>query len=299
MSGKRMAIVTPVYNRADELPALFRSLKSQTCQDFVWYVVDDGSTDESWEVIKFIRASATFPVIAFRKENGGKHTAVNLAMRHVEEPLTFLVDSDDELPTDSVKVILDSFDEIENPSGLCGISFLKDMENASHETIFPETNSRATYMEMRVNNRITGDKAEVFYTHCLKEVPFPEYPGERFYHEDGLWVRLSAKYEMIHENKVVYKGRYLDGGLTVGGRALKMTSPLGMCDRSAQFLGYPGKVIFSQRVKHAVLWDVYAAVTKARGNQPPCECPAPFLCAVVAPFAAVVRHKWKKEVSDA
>lgn len=299
MSEKRLAIVTPVYNRAAELPALFGSLVRQGRQDFKWYVVDDGSSDGSWAEIERMRAEAPFPVEAFRKENGGKHTAVNLAMRHVGEPLTFIVDSDDVLPPDAVGTILDSFDQISDPTGLCGISFLKRMEHAPQETDFPEAELRGSYMDVRINRGVTGDKAEVFYTHCLKEFPFPEFPGERFYHEDGVWVRLSAKYEMLHENVVVYEGRYLEGGLTKGGRALKMASPLGMCDRSAQFLGYPGKVIFKQRVKHAILWDMYAAVAKGRGLEPPCACPAPALCAAVAPAAAVLRRKWEGEVADA
>lgn len=299
MSERRLAIVTPVYNRASELPALFDSLVHQRCWDFIWYVIDDGSSDESWSVIEGMRNEAKFPVEAFRKENGGKHTAVNLAMRHVVEPLTFIVDSDDTLPTAAVETIIDSFDKVLDSSGLCGISFLRRMEHASQEADFPEAELRGSYMDVRINRGVTGDKAEVFYTSCLKEFPFPEFPGERFYHEDGVWVRLSTKYEMLHENKVVYEGRYLDGGLTKGGRALKMASPLGMCDRSAQFLGYPGKVVFKQRMKHAILWDVYAAIAKERGQKPPCACPAPVLCAAVAPAAALLRRKWEGEVANA
>lgn len=298
MSERRLAIVTPVYNRARELPALFNSLKQQRCRDFTWYVVDDGSTDGSRAVIESMRNEAKFSVKAFHKENGGKHTAVNLAMRHVAEPLTFIVDSDDTLPAAAVQTILDSFDAISNSSGLCGISFLRRMEHAPQETDFPEAELRGSYMDVRINQGVMGDKAEVYYTRCLKEFPFPEFEGERFYHEDGVWVRLSARYEMLHENKVVYEGRYLEGGLTRGGRALKMASPLGMCDRSAQFLGYPGKVVFKQRVKHAILWDVYSAVAKTRGEQPPCACPAPVLCAAVAPAAAVLRRKWEGEVAN-
>ncbi len=299
MSNERLAIVTPVYNRASELQVLFESLVRQDRQKFTWYVVDDGSTDGSWDAVERMREEAPFRVVALRKENGGKHTAVNLAMHHVTEELTFIVDSDDVLPSGAVGVILDSFDEISDASGLCGISFLRRMEHSPQETDFPEANLRGTYMDVRINRGVTGDKAEVFYTRCLKEFPFPEFDGECFYHEDGVWVRLSTKYEMLHENKVIYEGRYLEGGLTKGGRALKMASPLGMCDRSAQFLGYPGKVTFKQRVKHAILWDVYSAVARASDRMPPCECPAPVLCGALVPVAALLRRKWEGEVSHA
>lgn len=299
MNSERLAIVTPVYNRASELQALFDSLLRQNCQKFTWYVVDDGSADGSWDAVRRMREEAPFSVEVFRKENGGKHTAVNLALRHVLEPLTFIVDSDDVLPPDAVGIILDSFDKITDDAGLCGISFLKRMQHAAREVDFPEEELRGSYMDVRINRGITGDKAEVFYTRCLKEFPFPEFDGERFYHEDGVWVRLSSKYEMLHVNKVVYEGRYLEDGLTKGGRALKMASPLGMCDRSAQFLKYKGRVILKQRIKHAILWDVYSAVAKSHGLRLPCVCPSPILCAVMLPAASVVRLKWQKETLDA
>lgn len=296
MTGHMLAIVTPVYNRAAELPHLYQTLCEQTCRDFAWYVVDDGSEDGSWSAVESMAASAPFEVHDMHKENGGKHTAVNLAVRHVKEPLTFIVDSDDWLPARSVETILEGFRNIGNDSGLCGISFLRRMFNAPQETdLFPEAPLRGTYMDVRINCGIGGDKAEVFYTRCLKEQPFPEFEGERFYHEDGVWVRLSTRYEMLHENEVVYEGRYLEGGLTNNGRALKLASPLGMCDRSAQFLSYPGKVILKQRVKHAILWDVYAAIARSRGKQLPCECPAPAMCAAMAPVAAILRRKWEGE----
>ena len=298
MTAHALAIVTPVYNRADELPYLYQTLCEQTCQDFTWYVVDDGSIDNSWSAIESMVASAAFEAHALHKENGGKHTAVNLAIRRVEEPLTFIVDSDDWLPSESVDTILEYFRYFGEDPGICGISFLKRMIHAPQEANeFPEAPLRGTYMDIRVNRGIAGDKAEVFYTRCLKENPFPEFAGERFYHEDGLWVRLSTRYEMYYVNEVVYEGCYLEGGLTRDGRSLKMASPLGMCDRSAQFLSYPGNVKFRQRIKHAILWDVYSAIARSCGKKPPCSCPAPVLCAVVSPIAAVLRRRWEKNAN--
>lgn len=49
----------------------------------------------------------------------------------------------------------------------------------------------ASYIEARINSDDTmADKAEVFYTHCLKEFPFPEYSGEKFLGEDIVWIRI-------------------------------------------------------------------------------------------------------------
>lgn len=292
MRAKKLAIVTPVYNRACELQNLYKSLKRQTVDDFVWYLVDDGSTDKSWSVIQDIANLAHFQVRCFHKSNGGKHTALNYVMKYINEELTFIVDSDDSLPDDSVDTILSSFNSISDTCGLCGISFLREMSNSRRQDSFPVDGLRGSYMDVRVNGEVVGDKAEVFFTKCLLEEPFPEFDGERFYHEDGVWVRLSAKYEMVHLNKTVYKGEYLEGGLTNNGRQMKLSSPVGMCDRSAQFLGYPGRVILKERIKHAILWDVYSVIAVREGKELPCACPTSALCLLLSPIAFLLRHKW-------
>ena len=83
-----------------------------------------------------------------------------------------------------------------------------------------------SYIDVRVNGNDTGaDKAEVFKTHCLKEFPFPEYPNEKFLGEDLVWVRMARKYEMVHINKAIYVGNYLEDGLTNNRRKHNIASP--------------------------------------------------------------------------
>lgn len=293
MYTPKLAIITPVFNRAAKLHRLYDSLKTQTCKDFTWYVVDDGSTDNSWDVITSMAESAPFTLKTFSKPNGGKHTAVNLAVRNIEEPLSFIVDSDDWLPSNSVETILRCFEEFGGDAGLCGISFLRRMENCPFDSKpYPKSPLLGTYVDIRINGKIYGDKAEVFYTRCLKEYPFPEFPGERFYHEDGIWVRLSKKYMMYHINEVVYEGRYLDSGLTLDGRKMKLESPLGMMDRSEQFLTYPGRVIISQKIKHAILWDIYSSISKKSRASASFSFGTAALCKFLLPVSLLIKKLW-------
>ena len=66
-----ITILTPTYNRAELLKSLFASLCSQTCFDFEWLIVDDGSTDDTSLVVKTFK-SDKFPIRYYLKENGGK-----------------------------------------------------------------------------------------------------------------------------------------------------------------------------------------------------------------------------------
>ena len=75
----KLTILTPTYNRGGELSQLYDSLKNQTCKDFEWVIVDDGSKDNTHEVVKAWLSDSDFPIRYFFKENGGKHTALNYA----------------------------------------------------------------------------------------------------------------------------------------------------------------------------------------------------------------------------
>ena len=104
-----LTILTPTYNRAEELKRLGGSLLAQTSKDFEWLVIDDGSSDETAAVVNDFSSQASFPVRYVKKDNGGKHTAINLGVSMISSGLTFIVDSDDWLTEDAVSTILGAY----------------------------------------------------------------------------------------------------------------------------------------------------------------------------------------------
>ena len=54
-----LTIFTPAYNRGHTLPRTYASLRRQDCKDFIWLVVDDGSTDNTAELVKVWQAEET------------------------------------------------------------------------------------------------------------------------------------------------------------------------------------------------------------------------------------------------
>ena len=205
-----ITILTPTYDRKENLKQLYASLCEQTEKGFCWLVVDDGSTDGTEEQVGKWKEEADFSIQYLFKENGGKHTALNAGIDRIETELTFIVDSDDWLPDDAVSTILRYHQLHSRDDTLCGYSFLRFYPDGRvNNAFFPEEEMRGTYVQIRINGGIGGDKAEVFFTDILRRYPFPVFEGEKFLPEDLVWVQMSGPYEMIHINLCIYISDYL------------------------------------------------------------------------------------------
>lgn len=258
-----LTILTPSYNRGHCLPRLYESLKKQTNRQFKWLLVDDGSEDDTEGLVKGWQKEAQMELCYLKKENGGKHTALNLGIAAINTELTFIVDSDDWLPECAVETILQYHERFKETKGICGYSFLRFYPDGTvNEAFFPENEKVDTYVNTRINGNIGGDKAEVFFTEILKKYPFPVFGGEKFLPEDLVWVKMSGPYKMVHINECVYISEYLEGGLTRSGRRMKLHSPRGMMARSWVYLEDP-TVNFRTKLKMALLFQVYQ---QAAGN---------------------------------
>lgn len=253
---KSITILTPTYNRAAYLPRLFESLKAQTNRDFLWLVVDDGSEDDTENLIASYGQQGV-ELRYIRQENGGKHTALNRGIAEIQSELTFIVDSDDYLPENAVETVLAYHEKYRGTPGLCGYSFLRCHGDGRVNTAyFPSDELIGSYAQVRINGDIGGDKAEVFYTEILKKYPFPVFPGEKFMPEDAVWMQMSGPYQMVHMNKNIYYCDYLEGGLTNTGRRMKVHSPRGMILRSKVYLDDPA-IRMKVKVKMMLLYQVY------------------------------------------
>lgn len=252
-----ITIITPTYNRADLLPRLYESLCGQSCMDFEWMVIDDGSQDGTEALIQRYLHENVIPVIYEKQQNAGKHTALNRGIAKIASELTFIVDSDDYLMPDAVKTILSYHEKWRNTDDLCGYSFLRCHQDGRVNTAyFPEDETLDTYLAVRINGNIGGDKAEVFYTDILQKYPFPVFEGEKYMPEDVVWMRMSGPYRMLHVNKGIYVCDYLEGGLTQTGRRMKIHSPRGMMLRSEIYLDTE-KTCGKVKMKMMLLYQIY------------------------------------------
>ena len=174
-----VSVFTPIYNRAHTIRCLYASLKKQTDKRFEWIIVDDGSEDETPQVLsEIVREKNDFPIIIKRISNHGKHYAINLGVKVARYGAFFIVDSDDYLSNDAISFINEKFLEIENNNEFAGISGLRIGTDIKNNLTFSDYVD-AGNLEREIYG-LLGDKAEIYKTNILQEYPFPYFEGENF-----------------------------------------------------------------------------------------------------------------------
>lgn len=249
-----ITILTPTYNRASLLPRLFDSLLRQTNKDFEWIVVDDGSTDDTREVVANLKekCGGAFPMGYVYKANGGKHMAINIGAERARGELLFIADSDDLLTDDALETVANSWHDISDDKSFAGIAGL-DIAMDTREVIgsgLPQEHIDCNAIDIRYRHHVTGDMKEVFRTEVLREFPFPEFAGERFCPEQLVWFRMARRYRLRYINKPIYIADYQPDGITAGITRARMRNPSASMLTYAELTECP--VPFLVKVKAAI-----------------------------------------------
>ena len=227
----RFTVLTPSYNRGDLLWGLFQSLQRQTFHDFEWVIVDDGSTDNTDQVVAQMRNTEHFfPIIYKKTPNGGKHRAWNRGLELASGEMIFGCDSDDYLTDDA----LEKADHIEKTippeerihfAGICGLKGFKNRTMVGDT--FPGDYMDMTYLE-RIHNNVKGDKTEIFYTSVWKKYKYFEFENEKFITEATSLMRMAEDDLKIRFfNCIVKIIEYRPDGLTARSRSLFDQNPQG------------------------------------------------------------------------
>ena len=196
-----LTVFTPAYNRAYTIERTYQSLLAQDNKDFVWLIVDDGSTDGTAQLVRNWQTMDNgFEIRYVFKENGGMHTAHNTAYENIDTELNVCIDSDDILSPGAVSKILNKWAAVKD-QGYAGIIGLDaDFNGNVIGKGFPQGLTETTLMGYYASGG-SGDKKLVYRTDVIKEYPpYPVFEGEKY-------VALAYKYRLIDQK---YKLAVLD-----------------------------------------------------------------------------------------
>ena len=265
MQNKTIAVFTPTYNRAYKLPDLYNALKRQTSKDFVWIVVDDGSTDNTRTLIAGYTEEAEFEIRYVFQKNGGKQRAQNTALEHCHEEMLFTVDSDDYPVDDAIEKIVKEWDKWREDRSIAGLLTLFGKTPTdpliSH---FPPNLKRTKTYDLYANNQFKGDAQMIYRADVLRMYPFEVAEGEKFIAEPYAMLQIDEKYDLAVFDEIIAIHEYLPDGYTNNARKLTRENPIGYMKVKQLYMDKANTSM--EKIKSAALYLVgahYAKQSKA------------------------------------
>lgn len=219
-----ITILTATYNRASTIDRLYASLLKQTDSDFEWVIIDDGSNDNTRDIVQQYIMSQRFLIKYRFQENAGKHAAINSGCTMACGEYIFIVDSDDALEPNAIATIKIA---VKNNPGFVGYCFRKKTFDGlflgnilSYEkTVMTPTEAAHVFM---------GDLAYVFLKVCMLENSFPIIVGEKFVPELYVWNLIADAGEIIFfPNEWIYLCEYLPDGYSMNFKSNLRRNPKG------------------------------------------------------------------------
>lgn len=212
MDMKTLTVFTPTYNRAHTLGRVYESLCRQSCKDFEWMVIDDGSTDGTRALVESYQETG-FPIHYIYKENGGLYTGYNTAYANIQTELCVCIDSDDYMPDDAVEKIV-TFWQQKGSSKYAGFLGL-DYNIATKELIggrFPEGLEEVYFYDLHLKGLHGGDTKPVMRTELMREVaPQIGFPGEKNFNPVYMMLQVCDKYPILLLNENLCNVEYQIG----------------------------------------------------------------------------------------
>lgn len=249
-----LTVFTPAYNRADLLGRCFESMKRQTDHNFIWMVIDDGSTDGTAALVKgWMDQPLPFALEYHYKENGGLHTAYNEAIAHIQTELCVCIDSDDYMPDDAVEKILTFWEAkgSDRVAGIVGLDF--DLEGRVIGDPLPNRET-VNLIDLLAGKYpiVNGDRTNVVRTELYKKfAPMRVFPGEKNFNPHYMHLQISREYDFLVLNENLRFVDYQAEGMTASMLWQYRSSPRSFAEIRKLYLGFPDTSL-KFRLRHSI-----------------------------------------------
>lgn len=249
-----LTVFTPAYNRADLLTRCYESMCKQTNKNFIWMIVDDGSTDNTREISEsWVKNTRDFQVIYIYKENGGLHTAYNTAIANIDTELCVCIDSDDFMPDNAVGLILDFWKKngSDKYAGIVGLDF--NMDGNVIGDMLPDIKSvNLIGLFTGKYNIVNGDRTNVVRTELYKKyAPMKVFKGEKNFNPHYMHLQISEEYEFLVLNENLRFVDYQETGMSNSMLKQYRSSPNSFAEIRKLYLSFKDTSL-KFKIKHSI-----------------------------------------------
>lgn len=207
-----ITVFTPTFNRLHTLHKCYNSLLRQSNKDFIWLIIDDGSTDQTRAAVSSWINEKTLEIQYVYQENQGMHGAHNTAYELINTELNVCIDSDDYMSDDAIEKIL-TFWEKNKSSNIGGIAALDAAPDGQIiGTRLPKNIRTSTYFDLYHLHKVRGDKKLIYRTELTRKYPYPVFEGEKYISLAYKYSKLDEEFELLLMDEVVCLVEYMEDG---------------------------------------------------------------------------------------
>ena len=258
----KLSILTATYNRANRLPELYESLKNNLKYnlDFEWLIMDDGSTDNTYEVVEGFANERKINLTYYYQENQGKMSAINTLTELATGDYIIDCDSDDHFANNAFEIIKNNIDKLDNDKELYALLFLKcDTSGEISGKKFKEDDYKTTMFDLYFKEDIQGEKIILFNSKIRKQYKHIIEPGEKFVTEARMYHKMDKDYKVLGINEPLIIGDYQTDGYTKNIKKTFIENPKGYMKYFEEILDSDtSEILFSKRmyaIKHYILFS--------------------------------------------
>ena len=279
-----LTVFTPTYNRAYILQRCYESLVRQTSKDFIWLIIDDGSTDNTKSLVdQWIKEKNEFEIKYVYKENGGMHTGHNKAYELIDTELNVCIDSDDFMPDNSVELIVDFWSKYGSNRYSGIVSLDNDDKGNIIGTKLPNKKSIKLCDFYDMGGK--GDKNLIYRTDIMKKYPpYPEFQGEKFVPLDYKYLLADQEYDLLILNEPTCTVEYMEDGSSRNMFRQYYKNPRGFSFMRKVHMVYDKK--FINKFKNCIHYVSGSLIIKNRKFL--VESPKKFMTLLAYPFGCIL-----------
>jgi glycosyltransferase involved in cell wall biosynthesis len=213
-------ILIPTYNRAHTILRTINSLIIQDFKNFEVIIVDDGSTDNTEELISKVILKNSINLKYIKRKNGGKHTAINIGIENANGIFFMILDSDDYLEHSALSRLYQKSLLIINDDTFSGVMgrCVNIIDDKIIGKIFPSEPYISSYVDFHfISGRKIGpfgDCCEINKTNIIKQYRYPENEMTKFVPEAYIFDQIGTKYKLLCTNEIFEYKEYLSTGIS-------------------------------------------------------------------------------------
>lgn len=292
--NEMITVFTPTYNRAYLLERLYLSLIKQTNHSFIWLVVDDGSTDNTKELVERFINENKIRIEYYYQNNKGKMQAHNVGVEKCRTELFLCVDSDDYLIDRAVDILIKQWEENDH-TNIAGIIAKKgyDMEKELGKGYFPD--QKVCNLQNMMNKTYFGDTTMCFSSKVIKQYLFPVIKDEKFLSETYIYDQIDQKYNYILYPEIITICEYLTDGYSKNMDLISYRNPVGRMYHEAQNMKLKKGV--SNKLKAGVRYNMYKKIAGEKDIRK-FKLSERFILMITFPIGIIEAYKKKRRINS-